>query len=135
MAVPRIADAAAIRDAARLDERQRVVPPEARAREGVPICGVWLMHDRLPLAAARGFRLAEKSFFYEPWKRCRLRRLSGRGIIRYGLSLGRFERHAVAEELAVKTAPTKCTEQRGSGLDREGFQAEGSFGAGCHCET
>ena len=39
---------------------------------------------------------------------------------------------ADAEELAVKTAPTKCTEQPWERSRPRSFQAEGSFGAGKH---
>ena len=46
----------------------------------------------------------------QPWERSRPRRLSGRRIIRYGLSLRDLRRTDI-EELAVKTAPTKCTGQ------------------------
>ena len=41
-------------------------------------------------------------------------------------------RHASTEKLAVKTAPTKCTEQPWERSRPRSFQAEGSFGAGKH---
>jgi|GEM_PF-3027724 len=56
---------------------------------------------------------------------------SGRGIIRRGLSLRR-RRGTDTEELAVKTAPTKCTGQPWERCRPRSFQADGSFGAGKH---
>ena len=55
----------------------------------------------------------------QPWERSRPRRLSGRGIIRYGLSLGDLRCRQIPKSSRSRPLLRNTPSNRGSGLDRE----------------